>query len=847
MGEHAYASYQRLRVLGRGQHGCAVLLRAPAGGECVVAKEISLDSGAASEPIQLQNEVRILQSLHHRHIIAYIDSFVQHNVLTIVMEYAPGGTLADMVAASSASRMHFASRTVVRWLTELTSALQHVHSRRVLHRDIKTANVFLTANDEPHVKLGDFGVSRSFSTETNLAETMCGTPYYLSPELVRGTPYAEPSDVWALGVILFELLALERPFTAPNGALGALVLSITSGNSNITPLRSSPHPWWLTRLVNRANLLHPDPTERMTLVELRHVFATVQRAATVMQRRHRRKTAQQLEELRELHRRYAQGVEAETASTAEAPEMMSDLEDDAIVLPELRTETSTSPVLADPLAGTVRLSRTAERRRRHNSRGALVEPPAGTSPADGSPSADGSPKAAVHIYAPIQPDAQVGGDASAQQQQPPGSPFVVTPAPQFSIPHPVLVGNSPPVTRQSGGALAPAERRSLSETAKTRRSTLSPGARYEESSVARSASEGRHSFRRVLGAFTATEEPGVARSASEGRQSLGRMLGSSNEDGMDVRSPIARANRRSEGTGRSPRIMSGLIDSIRRRRSLGPGSDSPASARDSFVSVSHESVGSRDPSSRASLSRDSMGHEASTSSPVRDSAVSVRSSLEDGSSPDRRSQLRGDQRVSDVMVLQQQQQSEPAAGTVVGADALSAGATRSTAKPSVGGGGAAAARSPARFFTVVEPEAAINIPSPRQEKAFFATPPNLSPAISPAISPHISPSSSPIMNPLSVAAPPTLVIDAVVPRRRSSVSCAPVQPPIGQMTRVSPTVPQHVLRTFGNVADVGAEGSAHSSRRRMRRNSAGASAPALFTVQVDDADSPSRMRRDAAD
>ena len=171
-----YATYVRVRVLGRGANGSAVLLRSPIAPEkLVVAKEIAL--ACADEANAMQHEVRILQAMSHQHIVAYIGSFVRNDVFSIVMEFADGGTLADSIARSVATGVHLSTALVIRWLSELSAALHHVHARRILHRDLKAENIFLTAEgDGSHVKLGDFGISRALSTQTNRAETVCGTP-----------------------------------------------------------------------------------------------------------------------------------------------------------------------------------------------------------------------------------------------------------------------------------------------------------------------------------------------------------------------------------------------------------------------------------------------------------------------------------------------------------------------------------------------------------------------------------------------------------------------------------------------------------------------------------------------
>ena len=78
-----------------------------------------------------------------------------------------------------------------------------MHSKKILHRDLKTLNIFL--DDKNNVKVGDFGVAKVLSTQTNFARTVVGTPYYLSPELCEDKPYNEKSDMWAAGVVLYEL------------------------------------------------------------------------------------------------------------------------------------------------------------------------------------------------------------------------------------------------------------------------------------------------------------------------------------------------------------------------------------------------------------------------------------------------------------------------------------------------------------------------------------------------------------------------------------------------------------------------------------------------------------------
>ena len=222
----------------------------------------------------------ILNSLHHPHVTKYLHAACRASELRIFMEFAEGGSLADEIKKHRAlatrwdaghSERPFQTSRVIKWMRQLTSALQHVHGAAVLHRDLKTANVFLSGADD--VKLGDFGLSRALSTYTHFASTMVGTPYYMAPEVLDSSPYNHPADVWAVGIILFELLTLRRPFDGQH--LGTLVVKISRGEYDDAALHGCPHPPALRRVASRECLLHPLPDRRMNLAELEASLAAL--------------------------------------------------------------------------------------------------------------------------------------------------------------------------------------------------------------------------------------------------------------------------------------------------------------------------------------------------------------------------------------------------------------------------------------------------------------------------------------------------------------------------------------------------------------------------------------------
>mmetsp|Transcript_33207 Transcript_33207/g.32623 ORF Transcript_33207/g.32623 Transcript_33207/m.32623 type:complete len:123 (+) Transcript_33207:655-1023(+) len=122
------------------------------------------------------------------------------------MEYAEGGNLSDKIISAKLKKMWFDTSSILDWISQVILGVQLMHSKRILHRDLKSQNLFLTKDGV--LKIGDFGIAKELETIKKLTETNVGTPYFMSPEVVRGEPYGEKADVWAIGVILYEMTFL---------------------------------------------------------------------------------------------------------------------------------------------------------------------------------------------------------------------------------------------------------------------------------------------------------------------------------------------------------------------------------------------------------------------------------------------------------------------------------------------------------------------------------------------------------------------------------------------------------------------------------------------------------------
>lgn len=244
--------YLKIKEIGQGSYGKAVLVKDPEG-KMYVIKVIDMSRMDSKQRKDAVNEVKVLSSLKHPYIISYRESFTEHRSLSIVMDYAEGGDLHQRIKRHSINNRSFPEERIARWFTEATLAMKYLHDKHVLHRDFKTQNLFLTAQDR--LRLGDFGISKVLESTGAFAKTTIGTPYYLSPEICMERPYSYSSDIWALGCVLYEMAALRVPFDAQN--LQALVQKITRGP---TPTIDRTYSVELRQLC--TDLLHREEGQR---------------------------------------------------------------------------------------------------------------------------------------------------------------------------------------------------------------------------------------------------------------------------------------------------------------------------------------------------------------------------------------------------------------------------------------------------------------------------------------------------------------------------------------------------------------------------------------------------------
>jgi len=251
------ASYRRLRLLGQGSFGKAFLARDLSNNELCVMKQVRVEKMDVKARDTAVREAVALRRVRHPNVVRFRQVFVRSGWLCLVMDFADGGDLCAAVKERARSKQPFEESAVLECFSQVADAVNYVHNQKMVHRDIKSRNVFLCRTGR--ALLGDFGLVRLLESTCELAHTRVGTPYYLSPEIIRKQPYNYKTDIWSLGVLLYEMSALTRPFI---GTLETLPKAILKGYYE--PL-GDHYSKGLHDLV--AGMLKVDPAERLNLAE----------------------------------------------------------------------------------------------------------------------------------------------------------------------------------------------------------------------------------------------------------------------------------------------------------------------------------------------------------------------------------------------------------------------------------------------------------------------------------------------------------------------------------------------------------------------------------------------------
>ena len=198
------------KILGKGSYGSVRIVERKEDHKIYAMKSVVINVLTEKEQLNSFNEVRLLASLKHQNIIDYKESFFDEisKTLYIVMEYADDGDLKSKISEILKKHLFFEESTIWNVLIQTLEGLKYLHKNNIIHRDLKSANIFLTKNG--FIKIGDLNVSTI--AKKGVASTQTGTPYYASPEIWNDKPYNSKCDIWSLGCIIYEMANLHVPF-----------------------------------------------------------------------------------------------------------------------------------------------------------------------------------------------------------------------------------------------------------------------------------------------------------------------------------------------------------------------------------------------------------------------------------------------------------------------------------------------------------------------------------------------------------------------------------------------------------------------------------------------------------
>jgi len=231
----SFKHFTNTKKIGQGAFASVFRANDPSRGYQVVALK-KIDLSAITDEVTMKttlSEIELFKMLRHENIVQCYGSFSEgkranrgdnRQYLTLILEFIDGGDLEHWIACKTRPLQYLIVECEI-WhvFYQIANAVEYIHRSRIIHRDLKPANILLTR--DLHVKLTDFGLSRMHNRNTG-PKTVCGTPYYMAPERIGEVVYSFSSDIWSLGCILYEMVALNSPFHGEKENITSLVKKI---------------------------------------------------------------------------------------------------------------------------------------------------------------------------------------------------------------------------------------------------------------------------------------------------------------------------------------------------------------------------------------------------------------------------------------------------------------------------------------------------------------------------------------------------------------------------------------------------------------------------------------------
>ena len=234
----------------------------------VIIKQISLVKLDEKLKKMAKDEGIILSELEHPNIINWYEFNLDKDKETIIMEYGEGGDLSQKISEQKKKNEPFTEKQIIDWFTQICEGVKYIHDKQIIHRDLKPNNIFLTKDNK--IKIGDFGLAKTLAFQ-NQAKTNVGAPAYLSPEILNDQPYDYKSDIWNLGIILYELTQLKHPFINDDISVEKRVTFMKKGK--FIEFNNTNYSDKLLNLI--PNLLKVDLNERYNINQIIEVISSL--------------------------------------------------------------------------------------------------------------------------------------------------------------------------------------------------------------------------------------------------------------------------------------------------------------------------------------------------------------------------------------------------------------------------------------------------------------------------------------------------------------------------------------------------------------------------------------------